>query len=184
MLLIKIVVEEYINHISPYHFKLLADPTGFRNPRWYRQNWMAIEFNLLYRWHSLVPVELPDRRRATSPSNDTLFNTDIVVERGLGACFEDASSQRAGRVGLFNSPPEVWEAELASIQPGARGRSCAHTTSTAGSPASRARRGSRRSRATRASSSACATSTATSTTSSSTPACSPRTSGPTPCCRR
>jgi prostaglandin-endoperoxide synthase 2 len=40
VILIKIVVEEYINHISPYHLKLLADPTGFRNPRWYRQNWM------------------------------------------------------------------------------------------------------------------------------------------------
>jgi prostaglandin-endoperoxide synthase 2 len=48
--------------------------------------------------------------------NDTLFNTDILVERGLGACFEDASRQRAGRVGLFNSPPEVWDAELASVE--------------------------------------------------------------------
>jgi prostaglandin-endoperoxide synthase 2 len=117
VILIKIVVEEYINHISPYHLKLLADPTGFRNPRWYRQNWMAIEFNLLYRWHSLVPssFRIGDRDVAV---NDTLFNTDIVLERGLGACFEDASRQRAGRVGLFNSPPEVWEAELASIRQG------------------------------------------------------------------
>jgi prostaglandin-endoperoxide synthase 2 len=38
-----------------------------------------------------------------------------VVERGLGACLEDASRQRAGRVGLLNSPPEVWEAQLASV---------------------------------------------------------------------
>jgi prostaglandin-endoperoxide synthase 2 len=115
VILIKIVVEEYINHISPYHLKLLADPTPFRNPRWYRQNWMAIEFNLLYRWHSLVPssFRIGDRDVAV---NDTLFNTDTVVERGLGACFEDASRQRAGRVGLFNSPPEVWHAELASIE--------------------------------------------------------------------
>ena len=115
VILIKIVVEEYINHISPYYLKLLADPTGFRNPRWYRQNWMAIEFNLLYRWHGLVPssFRIADREVGV---NDTLFNTDIVVERGLGACFEDASNQPAGRVGLFNSPPEVWQAELASVQ--------------------------------------------------------------------
>jgi prostaglandin-endoperoxide synthase 2 len=115
VILIKIVVEEYINHISPSHLKLLADPTGFRNPRWYRQNWMAIEFNLLYRWHSLVPssFRIGDRDVAV---NETLFNTDIVLERGLGACFEDASNQRAGRVGLFNSPPEVWEAEVASVR--------------------------------------------------------------------
>ena len=115
VILIKIVVEEYINHISPYHLKLLADPTGFRNPRWYRQNWMAIEFNLLYRWHSLVPSSFRIGDRDVS-INDTLFNTDILIERGLGACFEDASNQRAGRVGLFNSPPEVWQAEVASVQ--------------------------------------------------------------------
>jgi prostaglandin-endoperoxide synthase 2 len=115
VILIKLVVEEYINHISPYHLKLLADPTGFRNPRWYRHNWMAIEFNLLYRWHSLVPASFRIADRDVGV-NDTLFNTDIVVERGLSACFEDASNQPAGRVGLFNSPPEVWQAELASVQ--------------------------------------------------------------------
>jgi len=113
--LIRIVVEEYINHISPYHLRLLADPTGLRNPRWYRQNWMAIEFNLLYRWHSLVPSSFRIADRDVGV-NDTLFNTDIVVERGLGACFEDASNQRAGRIGLFNSPPEVWQAEMASVR--------------------------------------------------------------------
>ena len=125
VILIKIVVEEYINHISPYYLKLLADPTGFRNPRWYRENWMAIEFNLLYRWHSLVPssYRIGGERVA---DRDTLFNTDSVVEHGLGA--PASRTRRAsgpGRVGLFNSPPEVWEAELASVAPGARGRPAA-----------------------------------------------------------
>ena len=115
VILIKIVVEEYINHISPYHLNLLADPTGFRNPRWYRQNWMAIEFNLLYRWHSLVPSRFVIGGREV-PVAATLFNTDLAVEHGLGACFEDASRQPAGRVGLLNSPPEVWEAELSSVR--------------------------------------------------------------------
>jgi prostaglandin-endoperoxide synthase 2 len=115
VILIKIVVEEYINHISPYYLKLLADPTGFRNPRWYRQNWMSIEFNLLYRWHSLVPSTYRIGGREVAVQ-DTLFNTDTVVGQGLGACFEDASTQRAGRVGLFNSPPEVWDAETASVR--------------------------------------------------------------------
>ena len=32
VILIKIVVEEYINHISPYHLKLLADPTRLPQP--------------------------------------------------------------------------------------------------------------------------------------------------------
>src|SRR3712207_4571729 len=104
VLLIKIVVEEYINHISPSRFKFLADPRSFRNPAWYRPNWMAIEFNLLYRWHSLVPSVFHIGERDV-PVDKTLFNTDILVERGLGACFEDASRQPAGRVGLLNSAP-------------------------------------------------------------------------------
>lgn len=117
VILIKIVVEEYINHISPYRIRLLADPTGFRNPRWYRNNWMSIEFNLLYRWHSLVPASFRIGGRDVAVA-DTLFNTDTVVEHGLAACFEDASRQRAGRVGLFNSPPEVWQAEVSSVRQG------------------------------------------------------------------
>jgi prostaglandin-endoperoxide synthase 2 len=76
---------------------------------------MAIEFNLLYRWHSLVPSTFRSGDREIA-IRDTLFNTDLVIERGLGASFEDASRQRAGRVGLFNSPPEVWDAEMTSIR--------------------------------------------------------------------
>ena len=45
VILMKLVVEEYINHISPYQVKFLADPRTFRNPPWYGQNWMAIDFN-------------------------------------------------------------------------------------------------------------------------------------------
>src|SRR3954454_22722392 len=58
VLLIKIVIEEYINHITPYFFRLVADPTPFKREPWIRPNWMAIEFNLLYRWHGLIPTNL------------------------------------------------------------------------------------------------------------------------------
>ena len=117
VILIKIVVEEYINHISPSRFRFLADPRSFRNPRWYRPNWMAVEFNLLYRWHSLVPSSFHIGGRDVA-IDDTLFNTDVVVERGLGLCFEEASSQPAGQVGLFNTAPAILDAELASVTKG------------------------------------------------------------------
>jgi prostaglandin-endoperoxide synthase 2 len=51
VLLLKIVIEEYINHIAPYYFKFRVDPPIVGKNRWYRQNWMTVEFNLLYRWH-------------------------------------------------------------------------------------------------------------------------------------
>jgi prostaglandin-endoperoxide synthase 2 len=43
VLLIKIVVEEYINHIAPMHFRLSADPSVCWNAAWNKPNWMCIE---------------------------------------------------------------------------------------------------------------------------------------------
>src|SRR4051812_44977728 len=73
VLLIKLVIEEYINHITPYFFKLQADPAPFKNEPWYRPNWMAIEFNLLYRWHGLIPTNLRVGE-ADEPIRKTVFN--------------------------------------------------------------------------------------------------------------
>src|SRR6185503_5194528 len=51
----RIVVEEYINHIAPYHFEFVFDPVAFQNERWYRLNWMTVEFSMVYRWHMALP---------------------------------------------------------------------------------------------------------------------------------
>ena len=40
VLLIKVVVEEYINHISPYWLRLLADPAPAYTAKWNRENWI------------------------------------------------------------------------------------------------------------------------------------------------
>jgi prostaglandin-endoperoxide synthase 2 len=104
VLLIKIVVEDYINHITPFWFKLYVDP-GFGNrERWYRQNWMSIEFDLLYRWHTLVPDEIVVRgeRRAFA---DILWDNSLTISGagGLGALFDEASQQPAGAIGLAST---------------------------------------------------------------------------------
>jgi prostaglandin-endoperoxide synthase 2 len=112
--LIKIVIEEYINHITPYYFKFILDASAFTNERWYRQNWTAIEFNLLYRWHSLIPSVLRIGGRNLSPK-ETIYNNEIIIERGLASVFEDSSNQRAGRIGLFNTDPALHEVEVQSI---------------------------------------------------------------------
>ncbi len=111
MLLIKIVIEEYINHITPYHFRLEADPAPFVTERWIRPNWMAIEFNLLYRWHGLIPAVLHGE-----PVWKTIFNPAMVVERGRRGAVDDASHTRANRVGVFNTDPALRVVELASIR--------------------------------------------------------------------
>ena len=37
--LMKVVVEEYVNHITPYYFDFKVDPSAFTHERWYRRNW-------------------------------------------------------------------------------------------------------------------------------------------------
>ena len=117
VLLIKIVVEEYINHIAPYHFKFLADPTAFKNEKWYRQNWMTLEFNLLYRWHSLVP-DLITFKDQTFALEQTQWNTELLTSQGLGVWFEAASQQPAGKIGLLNTTHSLIPAEINSIKIG------------------------------------------------------------------
>jgi prostaglandin-endoperoxide synthase 2 len=117
VMLIKIVVEEYINHIAPYYFRFFLDAAAFPNERWHRQNWMAAEFTLLYRWHMLIPSELIIDGQSL-PAKTTMWNTRLITSRGLGALFNDASLQSAGRVGVLNSPPFLGDLEMRSVRMG------------------------------------------------------------------
>ncbi|RAY10999.1 heme peroxidase [Actinomadura craniellae] len=116
-LVIKLVVEEYINHITPYHFRFVLDPrlsTHLERVPWHRENWASVEFNLVYRWHSLIPSTLDVGGRET-PVAETLFGSALIPEVGLGRLFEDASEQRAGRICLFNTDPGLRDVDVASI---------------------------------------------------------------------
>jgi prostaglandin-endoperoxide synthase 2 len=118
VLLLKIVIEEYINHIAPYHFKFRVDPPIVGNNHWYRQNWMTAEFNLLYRWHGLTPTTVKLPRGHEVPCEETVFNNTELLHHGLGAMIETASTQPAGDIGLFNTPEFLLWVEQVSIQMG------------------------------------------------------------------
>jgi prostaglandin-endoperoxide synthase 2 len=102
VILLKIVIEDYINHITPFHFKLFVKPGIGVREKWYRQNWMSIEFDLLYRWHPLVPTDLVvgGVRRAAS---DVLWETDVVPQQGLASLFDEASRQPSTEIGIRNT---------------------------------------------------------------------------------
>ncbi|MGI8330878.1 peroxidase family protein [Actinomadura scrupuli] len=117
VMLIRIVLEEYINHITPYHFRFVLDHRIAATARWNRQNWASVEFNLLYRWHGLVPSTVLVGGRPV-PLAETLHNGRMLVERGLGPAMADASAQPAGRIGLFNTDPVLLPVETASLAEG------------------------------------------------------------------
>ena len=118
-LLIKIVVEEYINHILPYHFQISADPSVCWHAQWNKPNWIPIEFNLLYRWHSLTPdqFEIAD---APVPAKAFLYDQSLLTSVGLGPAMARACGQRAWNMGLMNTPDFLIEIELASVVQGRR----------------------------------------------------------------
>jgi heme peroxidase len=116
VVLLKIVVEEYINHINPSYFKFRLLPGNFPNEPWFRPNWVGIEFNLLYRWHCLVPSTFDLGGKAVSV-RAMLTDTSLLTSTGLGHFLAAASSQPAGRMCLFNTDDFlVTVAETASIE--------------------------------------------------------------------
>jgi prostaglandin-endoperoxide synthase 2 len=117
VMLIKVVVEEYINHISPYWMRLLADPTPAYTARWNRENWIPAEFNLLYRWHSLVPASATWGGAAVDLAG-LRFDNRMLLQDGLVAALASASQTRAWRIGLFNTVPMLDPVNAASIQQG------------------------------------------------------------------
>lgn len=112
--MLKIVLEDYINHITPYHFQFFTDPLAFSDAKWYRPNWMAVEFTLVYRWHSMLPDTLiHEGKRMSMP--DSMWNNDMIIKKGLGGIFEETCSQPAAQLGLFNTPDFLIPTEIASI---------------------------------------------------------------------
>jgi prostaglandin-endoperoxide synthase 2 len=98
-ILLKLVVEEYIVHIAPFEFALETVPFLADDERWNRTNWCAIEFNLLYRWHPLVPDTI-GKLGATGFRN----NNPLVLAEGIEKLMASCSLAKAGRIGLGNTP--------------------------------------------------------------------------------
>jgi prostaglandin-endoperoxide synthase 2 len=116
VLLLKLVVEDYINHIVGHElFKL--DHSFAEQEDWYRPNWIAVEFDLLYRWHGLCPDAIGINGEEVKP--DEFRNNNARLEKiGVGKLIDAASRQRAGKIGLSNTPGYLWAAESQSIKMG------------------------------------------------------------------
>ena len=118
VLLLKIVIEDYINHISPIGADVfLVDPDFPEEEPWYRTNWIALEFDLLYRWHGLVTDNMEIAGTAYG-QREFRFNNKILIDHGLGAVLQSGSQQPAGRISLFNSPDFLLGAEYQAIKMG------------------------------------------------------------------
>jgi prostaglandin-endoperoxide synthase 2 len=115
---IKIVVEEYINHITPIPFNLKADPSVAWAAKWNRPNWMTEEFSLLYRWHSLMPDSI-DWSGTPIPLRAFTLDNRPLLRVGLDEAFSAASAQPTAALGAFNTETHLLlPIEMASIKQG------------------------------------------------------------------
>lgn len=103
VMMLNLVVQEYIVHIAPIDFPLQRVPFMADGAKWNQSNWIAIEFNLLYRWHSLVPDGIGDGGDRLGP-DQFRNNNPLVISRGIEGLISDFSAEKAGKIGLGNTP--------------------------------------------------------------------------------
>ena len=109
-ILLKLVVNAYIQHINPaksfflfqYKPELLKKiPDWSSNPQTHR---IAQEFDLLYRWHPLIPDTVDDIDGTSTPVPDTFWDTNYLTSRGIDAVVRSAIRQPANAFGYKKSP--------------------------------------------------------------------------------
>jgi prostaglandin-endoperoxide synthase 2 len=101
---LKLVVEEYIRHIAPHDPPLQVVPGMAADKRWNRSSWIAVEFNLLYRWHMLVPDRITTDEGTVDSKSFLRDNNELILDKGLEWVVAQCSRSRAARIGLFNTP--------------------------------------------------------------------------------
>lgn len=126
VLFIKIVVEEYINHIAPVPVRLRANPRVAWTAPWNRPNWITAEFSLLYRWHSLIPDEM-SWGGTRYPVGSLFMDNRPLLQVGLGGAFAELSSQPTGQLGPINTTQALIPIEEFAIKQGRINRIAPYT---------------------------------------------------------
>uniref|UniRef100_A0A8C5H0C7 Prostaglandin G/H synthase 1 n=1 Tax=Gouania willdenowi TaxID=441366 RepID=A0A8C5H0C7_GOUWI len=95
---IRIVIEEYVQHLSGYLLQLKFDPTLLFNSQFQYGNRIALEFSQLYHWHPLMPDSFLIDGDELSYAQ-FLFNASVVSHYGVEKLVEAFSKQTAGQIG-------------------------------------------------------------------------------------
>ncbi|KAF7687302.1 prostaglandin G/H synthase 1 [Silurus meridionalis] len=103
---IRIVIEDYVQHLSGYQLKLKFDPTLLFKSQFQYQNRIAVEFNHLYHWHPLMPNSFFIDGREI-PYSEFMFNTSLLTHYGVEKLVQAFSVQPAGQIGGGHNLPQI-----------------------------------------------------------------------------
>lgn len=116
---IKIVVGDYVEHLDSTNLDLELNTNFAEKEDWYRENWVSIEFNLLYRWHSMIPESIVINDQELHTFHDFHLNNDVLERNDVGGVLSDVSFQKAGKItALWNVPDFMGHVEELSIKTG------------------------------------------------------------------
>ena len=120
LIYIKIIIEDYINTIIGFDIlRLPLNDFFYEEKRWCRETPIPYHFNILYRWHSMIPNQFNiDGATKGKGINAFLANNQLVLEKGLGRIFAAASNQPASKLSLRNTHPDLLKIEAATLYSG------------------------------------------------------------------
>uniref|UniRef100_A0A3Q2DIG6 Prostaglandin G/H synthase 1 n=1 Tax=Cyprinodon variegatus TaxID=28743 RepID=A0A3Q2DIG6_CYPVA len=95
---IRIVIEDYVQHLSGYLLKLKFDPSLLFQSQFQYGNRISLEFSQLYHWHPLMPDSFHINGDELSYSQ-FLFNTSVLTHYGVEKLVDAFSRQPAGQIG-------------------------------------------------------------------------------------
>nr|ADB65785.1 cyclooxygenase [Caprella sp. KV-2010a] len=100
---IKITIEDYVQHLSQYKVDLKFKPQVVHGTRFQFDNRINAEFNHLYHWHPLIPdgIQVEDKYYSLM---DMAFSTKSVFTHGLDKFIESMATSRAGKLSHSNHP--------------------------------------------------------------------------------
>ncbi|XP_061459709.1 prostaglandin G/H synthase 1 isoform X2 [Rhineura floridana] len=122
---IKIVIEDYVQHLSGYYLQLKFDPELLFGVQFQYRNRIAVEFNQLYHWHPLMPDSFKIQNQEYS-YNQFVYNTTMLTDYGVEDLVEAFSKQQAGQIGGKPNMPRqllnvavgvIEESRLLRLQP-------------------------------------------------------------------
>ncbi|XP_029469616.1 prostaglandin G/H synthase 1 [Rhinatrema bivittatum] len=95
---IKIVIEDYVQHLSGYFLKLKFDPEMLFGIQFQYSNRIAVEFNQLYHWHALMPdtFDIQDQKFSYE---SFIYNSSMLLDYGVETLVESFTNQHAGQIG-------------------------------------------------------------------------------------